>query len=295
MVDEAIAELEPNRRKVGLGVAVSSPLDTHAPGRLSNRILPAWSQVELGKLLFDRYGLPVLIDNDANLGALAEAWWGAGRGVPHFTYVKVATGVGAGHIVGGEIFRGASGIAGEIGHTMVAPSGRKCRCGLSGCLEAEVGSHAILAKAKERLEAGEPSSLMDVPDFGLSDLVAAAQRGDPLATSIISDAGTQLGVALANLVNLMNPARVVLGGRLTSAGDLLVRPLRRAMASRALATSVEGTEVRVSELTPGPVARGAATLVLQWALDNTQVLVGREPLPKPRASTRLLSIQPALR
>ncbi|MBX2800158.1 MAG: ROK family protein [Myxococcales bacterium] len=294
LIDAALSDVEDGRRVLGIGVAVPSPLDRSEPGRLSARILPKWVDTDLGGELYERYRIPVLIDNDANLGALAEAWWGAGRGVPHFTYVKVATGVGAGHIIGGEIFRGASGIAGEIGHSAVAPSGRLCRCGLSGCLEAEVGSTAVLAKARERLANGA-SSALSADDLTLSGMVAAAKDGDPVATEIITDAGQHLGIAMANLVNLMNPARVVLGGRLTSAGDLLVRPLRRAMAERALATNVEDTEVRVTELGRGAIARGAGTLVMQWALENAHVLTPTAPAPSPRASTRLLSGHSGLR
>ena len=295
LIDDALQGLDSPTRQVGIGIAVPCPLDADAPGRLSTRILPGWSEIDLGGHLFDRYGLPVLMDNDANLGALAESWWGSGRGVPHFTYVKVATGIGAGHIIHGEIFRGASGIAGEIGHSMVAQGGRRCRCGLHGCLEAEVGSAAIVEKARERLAANGTTSQLSEGSLTLGAVVDAAVAGDPLATELIREAGTSIGIALANLVNLMNPARIVLGGRLSGAGDLLVRPMRRAMQARALATSVEGSELRVSELSPGAVARGAAALVLQWALDKARVLAPRESTPDSRASTRLLSVQPALR
>jgi predicted NBD/HSP70 family sugar kinase len=291
LVDRALAELAGDRRKVGIGVAVPSPLNSFVPGLLSDRIFPSWAGVELGEVLHDRYELPILMDNDANLGALAEAWWGAGRGVPHFTYVKVATGVGAGHILNGEIFRGASGTAGEIGHTAVAPSGRRCRCGLSGCLEAEVGSHAIVERTRERLARAPSGALVGVEPLTLPAVVAAARGGDALAAGVIADAGRQLGIALANLVNLLNPSKVILGGQVTMASDLLLPPLRRAMAERALASNVAGAEVRVSDL-PHAVARGAATLVLKWALDHAEVLTTREPAPPPRASTRLLPRAP---
>ncbi|MEN0065583.1 MAG: ROK family transcriptional regulator [Myxococcota bacterium] len=301
LVESALEGVDGLRRQVGIGVAVPSPLDTDAPGRLSARILPAWDGVDVGRRLYERFGMPVLMDNDANLGALAEAWWGAGRGLSNFTYVKVATGVGAGHIINGEIFRGSTGIAGEIGHCAVTSKGRLCRCGLHGCLEAESSSHAILAKAEEALaEAGAQSGL-SADGLTIDRLVAAAHSGDPLATEVIADAGHHLGIAMANLVSLLNPARVILGGHITMAGDLLVRPVRRAMAERALQSNLEGTEVRVTELRPGAIARGAATLVLRWALDNAHVLVGPGPsrstsdMGWPKASTRLLSSQPTLR
>ncbi len=294
VVQQALGDLWDHRVPVGLGLAVPCPLDRHHPGRLSSRILPRWAGVDPAQWLYERFRLPVLVDNDANLGALAESWWGDGRGVDHFTFVKVATGVGAGHMIEGETFRGASGIAGEIGHSMVLPTGRACRCGLTGCLEAEVGSVALLEKAAELLDNGAASPLARIDPLTLEGLVEVARGGDPVATEIIAEAGHLLGIALANLVNLMNPARVILGGRVTQAGDLLVRPLRRAMAERALASNVEGAEVRISQLAPGPIARGAATLVLQWALDDARVLTGSASSDS-RASTRLLDPQPSLR
>lgn len=286
LVDAALLDVGPERTRVGVGLAVPSPLD--GQGRLSERILPAWRGIDVGELVYRRYGLPVLVDNDANLGALAEAWWGAGHGVDDFAYVKVASGVGAGYILRGEIFRGSSGTAGEIGHCAVAPSGRTCRCGLSGCLEAEVGSRAIVEKAAERLSAHPGSALATVSPLTLPAVVAAARAGDPLSIEIISDAGRHLGIALANLVNLLNPSRVVLGGHVTMAKDFLLPALFEAMSERALATNVAGAEVRISDLSHG-VARGAATLVLRWALDHAHVLerTHADPAPQPRAAARL--------
>lgn len=298
MIEAALEGHDPERRRVGIGVAVPSPLDTDQPGRLSARILPHWEGVDIGQRLYQRFGLPILLDNDANLGALAEAWWGAGRGLQNFTYLKVATGVGAGHIIWGEVFRGSNGIAGEIGHSAVSQGRRLCRCGLRGCLEAEASSHAILDKARERLAHDAPSGLV-AEGLTMDELIAAAHAGDPLATEVIGDAGRHLGIAVANLVSLLNPSRVILGGHITMAGDLLLRPLRRAMNERALQTNLESTEVRVTDLRPGAVARGAATLVLSWALDNAHVLVVPCPTPRaegwPKASTRLLASQPTLR
>jgi len=295
LVHAALSDVEPDRRWVGLGVGVPSPLDTDTPGRLSARSLPHWAEVDRGRRLYECFGMPVLLDNDANLGALAEAWWGAGRGLSNFTYVKVATGVGAGHIINGQIFRGSNGIAGEIGHCAVTSRGRACRCGLTGCLEAESSSGAILDKARERIANASLPTRLQADTLSIAGLVEAAHAGDPLATEVIADAGYHLGIAMANLVSLLNPSRVILGGHITMAGDLLLRPLRRAMSDRALQSNLEGTEVRVTELRPGAVAHGAATLVLQWALDNAHVLVGPDPRDTatdegwPRASTRLLA------
>lgn len=270
-----------DRRVLGIGLAVPCPLDATAPGALSERILPAWRGIRPAEHLHARFGLGVFMDNDANLGALAEHWWGACRGVDCATYIKVATGVGAGHLVNGRLFRGANGIAGEIGHTAVAgSSGHPCRCGLTGCLEAEIGSGAIVSQARERLVAGSPSALARVEDLDLAAIVTAAKAGDPLAVELIASSGRFLGVAVANLVNLMNPARIVLGGRLSQAGELLLGPLRSTVLERALRVSIDRVDVVLSALGDDHVAVGAATLVLEAALASP------DSFTQPRPSVR---------
>jgi predicted NBD/HSP70 family sugar kinase len=270
------------RRVIGLGLAVPCPLDSTEPGMLSRRILPAWKDICIGEELFQRHQLPTYVDNDANLGALAERWWGAATDTPCATYIKVATGVGAGHIVDGRLFRGATGIAGEIGHTTVTVNGgHKCRCNLHGCLEAEIGSASIVQRAREGIAAGEATRLEDDVNLSLAKVVEAALQGDLFAQKLIDQAGQYLGVAIANLLNLMNPARVIVGGRLATAGDLLLVPLRRAILDRALWTSIERADVVLSELGDSHVAVGAATLVLEAAL------AAPNNFTHPRQATRL--------
>jgi len=262
---------------LGVGVGVPCPVDANSDEQLSPRILPAWRGVRLGDWLYERLGVRVYLDNDANVGALAEAWWGAGRDTDHFAYIKVGTGVGSGYLIGRNAYRGASGIAGEIGHTTVDADGRPCRCGLRGCLEAEVGSPALLAKVREALDAGQDSSLCTAEPLDLRTLIAAADAGDPLANRVIGEAGVHLGVAIANLFNLLNPGRVVLGGRLTQAGDRLLVPLRDTVRERALSTSVERADISVGILAEDHVAVGAATLVIQQALAEPQLFLPQRP------------------
>ncbi len=261
---------------LGIGLGVPSPLRRDQPGRMSANLLPRWADIDLLAWTEARCGLPVRMDNDANLGALAEHWWGAGRGIADFAYVKVATGVGAGVIIAGDIYRGAGGVAGEIGHTAIDPEGPRCRCGLKGCLEALVGTQYLLERATERAACGKDRPRWAQPHPSLAGLIAAARAGDPAATELISTTGHWLGIAVSNLLNLVNPSRIVLGGRLTAAGDLLLTPLRAALDQRALWTSAEGAEVVISSLPQEAVALGAATLVLQDALsDPRPLLAGR--------------------
>ena len=261
---------------LGMGIAVPCPVDADSRHHLSPRILPAWRGVQLGTWLHERFQLPIFMDNDANIGALAEAWWGAGQDVDHFAYIKVGTGVGAGYVISGQPYRGASGIAGEIGHTTVAAQGRSCRCGLRGCLEAEIGFQTVLAKAQE-------ASGSDVP-LTFTQIIERAHDGDDALNSVIAEAGAHLGVAIANLLNLLNPGRVILGGRLTAAGDRLLGPLRHTVRERALSTSIDRAEILFSDLGEDHIALGAATLVVQHALREPQRFhVQRALAPTPIA------------
>lgn len=277
---------------IGLGLAVPSPVRAGEEGRLAPHLFPRWAGVDLAAHLAAVHRLPVHIDNDANLGALAEHWWGAGRGLSDLAYIKLATGVGAGILIGGAIHRGATGIAGEIGHTTIDPGGPRCRCGLQGCLEAYVGVASLVARAEEGLRGPERPAWAS-PRPTVQGLIASAQRGEPDARALVGSAGTWLGIAIANLLNLVNPGRVVLGGRLTEAGPLLLEPLRAALERRALWTSVAGADVVVSPLGDDAVALGAATRVLEDALSDPSFLLEPGGSPGPLPSTAGSARQPA--
>jgi predicted NBD/HSP70 family sugar kinase len=265
VVDELLLDVDVP--VLGIGLAVPSPVLDARSGELSADLFPRWRGIDLRQVLEEHVGCPVFIENDANLGALAEHWWGAGRTQESFAYVKVATGVGAGIIINGDIYRGASGIAGEIGHTAIDAHGPLCRCGLHGCLESLVGTQSLLQRARARAQTlPHRPSWADNPKLPM--LIHAAESGDDAARKLIADAGHWLGIALANLLNLLNPGSVILGGRLTKAGDLLLEPLRKAVASRALWSSVADTPIQMSALPGEAIAKGAATLVLQAALSN---------------------------
>lgn len=255
---------------VGIGVAVPSPLDPAHPDRLSELVLPAWRGRAGLDVLLARYDVPLFVDNDANLGALAEQWWGAGRGLSEFAYVKVATGVGSGHVIGGEIYRGASGLAGEIGHLAIDPHGGPCICGLRGCLATLVGTPALEARGRELLPEHPESPLASL-DMTIGAIEDAALTGDALACRIVREAAEHLGTALAGMLNLMNPSRVIIGGGLARVGERLLEPLRETVRARTLVGSLAASEICTSELGPRTVAVGAATLVLQRALYDSRL------------------------
>jgi predicted NBD/HSP70 family sugar kinase len=233
-------------------------------------VLPAWEGHlgldDLGTLL----GVPLMIDNDANLGALAEHWWGAGRGADDIAYIKVATGIGSGHVIGGEIYRGATGVAGEIGHISIDPQGKTCVCGLQGCLVTLAGGHALVERAAELAEAYPDSPLAGRP-CTVAEIEAAALAGDALAIAVAQEAAAHLGRAVAGMMNLLNPSLVIVGGDLARLGDLLLDPLRETILKRTLVSSVAAAELRASDLGPLAVAIGAATLVLKAALEDSRL------------------------
>ncbi len=259
------------RSLVGIGVAVPSPVDPKNPGALSEIVLPAWNGRSGFEVLQQKFGVPLWVDNDANLGALAEHWWGEGRGLSDFAYVKVATGVGSGHVISGEIYRGATGVAGEIGHMAIAPRrGPACMCGLRGCLTTMVGRDALRARTQE-LAASYPGSPLASGNGDAPRLEDAALKGDPLALAVVREAAEYLGIAMAGLINLMNPSMVILGGDLARLGDLVLDPLRETVRERTLVSSVSAAEIRTSELGPRSVAIGAATQVLKAALEDSRL------------------------
>jgi predicted NBD/HSP70 family sugar kinase len=252
-------------RLAGVGVAVPSPVDPRYPDRVSDVVMPDWQGVAVGAPLRERFRVPVFVDNDANLGALAERWWGAGRDVDDFAYVKVATGVGAGLIIGKQIYRGATGVAGEIGHLSIDPKGEPCVCGLRGCVATRLGSLALIARATA-LREEHPQTVLAGKELTITAIEDAALAGDALALQVVDEAAEYLGIAIAGMLNLINPGRVIVGGGLARLGELLLSRLRRAISSRTLLASIAPTEIVTSELGPRTVALGAATLVLQNAL-----------------------------
>lgn len=255
----------PRGRLLGIGVAVPSPVDPRHPERLHPLTLPAWRQEHRLGELRQRFGALVMIDNDANLGAVAEHWWGAARGIDDFTYLKLAHGVGAGHYVEGRIYRGATGVAGEAGHLSIDPRGPRCNCGNRGCLWTYVGVPHLMERVRTQ-RADHPTSPLHGAPLTLSALLQATLAEDPLAVRVVQEAGGHLGVAIVNLLNLFNPAAVIVGGSLARLGERVLAPIRQVIGERTFASAAMPVLLRTSELGEQSVAVGAATLVLDSLL-----------------------------
>jgi predicted NBD/HSP70 family sugar kinase/biotin operon repressor len=210
------AELAPDR-VLGVGVAVSAPVRSDSPGFASGVIFPAWAEIKVDEFLAARLGgIPVHLDNDANLGALAEATFGAGRTERNLLYVGLSEGIGGGVIVDGRIYRGQTGAAGELGHIVVNPDGQVCRCGNRGCLVTVAGGAALTAALRQTHGS----------EVTLDELIALAHARDPGASRLINDAGQAVGRVLASVCSVLDPALVIIGGELAPAGEPLLASVR---------------------------------------------------------------------
>ena len=218
---------------IGAGIGIPGPVDRAHGTAGSATILPGWIGLRIASEMQTRLGLPVEIENDANLGALAELTWGAGRDCSNFAYIKAATGIGAGIVIEGHLLRGATGTAGEIGHTTLDEAGALCYCGNRGCLETVASGPAIVQLVGR--VAGDTLSL--------SRIVELAVEGDLRCRRAIADAGREIGVAVAGLCNLINPERVIVGGLLSRTGEVLLQPLRESIRRHSVQAAARSVEV----------------------------------------------------
>jgi glucokinase-like ROK family protein len=253
LVHEVLADAGvPRDRVINVGMGIPGPIN-HRTGIVgSTTILPGWADVAVGQEMEHRLGLPVVVENDANLGALGEALFGAGRDAQEIVYLKVSSGIGAGMIVGGRIHHGAGGTAGEIGHVLVNEDGHVCRCGNRGCLETVAATRGLL----------EQLSRTHGTDLTIEDVIGLARGGDPGCRRVIADAGHHIGQAVAMLCNLLNPARIIVGGDLSAAEELLLDPLRGALRRYAIPSAAEDVVISTGSLGEQAEVRGAVALAI---------------------------------
>jgi glucokinase len=255
---------------VGVGVAAPGPLDIESGVVLAAPNLTGWRDVPLAAALAEATGLPVWVNNDANLAALGEARTGAGIGFDPLVYLTVSTGVGGGIVQGGRITTGAHGLAGELGHVVVEPGGPACNFGHRGCLEGVASGTATAALARARLEGGAPSRLLD-PAFGAGSPTAAqvaeaARAGDALAAEVLGRAGSALGRAIAGYLNVLDPARVVIGGGVSRSWDLLESAVLAEVRDLTMAWDHRRVDIVVAALGDDAGLVGGASYAFDRAL-----------------------------
>lgn len=244
----------------GVGVGAPGPLDRER-GVVVVAPNLGWRDFPLRDAISQRIDLPATLDNDANCATVGEWWQGAARGARNVVGITIGTGIGGGIVLDGQLYHGSSDVAGEIGHTTIDSTGRYCRCGNYGCLEAYASGPAIAQRAREALERDEVSVLRRMVDGALDRLTSAtvyeaAHHGDALALELVRDTAKFLGTGIANLLNTLNPDVVVITGGVTRAGDRLFEPLRAEVKRRAFRPAV------------------AACRIVPGALDGTAGMVG---------------------
>jgi len=232
---------------LGVGIGSPGPLDRDKGIVIITPNL-GWRDFPLRDRVQNGLRLPATLDNDANCATLGEWWLGAARGARHVVGLTIGTGIGGGLILDGKLYHGSSDVAGELGHSTIDSTGRRCKCGNYGCLEAYASGPAIAERAREALAGGEPSVMPAMVGGDLGRLSAAAvydaaQKGDRLALEVVRETARFLGTGVANLLNIFNPEVVVLAGGVTQAGDALLEPMRAEIRRRAFKPAVDACRI----------------------------------------------------
>ncbi len=256
------------RGSEAISIAAPGPLDPWKGIVHQAPNLPGWREVPLADILHRAFKVPVYLNNDANLAALGEHRFGAGQGVNDLIYLTISTGIGGGIISQGKLLLGAKGLAAEVGHMILEPEGPPCGCGGRGHLEALAAGPAIARRAVEEVEKGTETFITRLVKGELSKVTAkvvaqAAQEGDPLANSIFKEAGFYIGLGIANLLHILNPQLVILGGGVSKAGDLLFDPVRATVKARTMVSYQERLKIVPAALGADVGLLGGAAFVLK--------------------------------
>lgn len=235
---------------LGVGIGVPGPVDNKAGRVYYFPNIPGWKDVGLKKILEARLKLPVTVDNDTNLMALAELKFGSAKGAKNCLCLTLGTGVGGALILNGSLFRGSTCVAGEFGHVPVALNGPECNCGSRGCLERFIGNKRVLAKARRIFGKG----------ISLEELSQLAKRGERKAIVVWEELGYVLGVALSGFINVFNPDRIIIGGGLSGAGDCLFKKVRSTVKARAMKPHSKAVKILKASLGPAAGLIGAGVL-----------------------------------
>lgn len=282
----AVEEIRPRAETALLGLGIGAPGSIDPQGRRITMSVPqGWKDVPIADRLEERLGLPVLAANRAKVAALGEIWHGAGRGVANLIYIFLGRGIVAGIVIDGKLYFGSSGGAGELGHITVVPDGQLCGCGNYGCLHTVASEMAIIRLVRAKARYADDSLVSQLANGNLGQLttemlLSAAQQADPVVLETLAEAGAYLGTVIANLVNLMNPQMVVIGGPLARLGEPLLGPLRREVRQRALWDALAGLALVPSALGDEAGAIGAAVLFLEGLKSlPAGTLTARQPAP----------------
>ena len=262
------ASIKP-RQVIAIGIGVPGPVDFASGQLVEPPLMPQWDSYSIRDDLRADYDAPVWVDNDVNLMALGELWR-LKRTLPNFLVIKVGTGIGCGVVCHGEVYRGANGSAGDVGHICVDPDGPRCHCGNLGCVETMAAGPAIAREAAEAAQTGRSAMLAErlaqQGELTPQDVGLASRAGDAAANAIVQGSGTLIGQMLASVVNFFNPSHVFVGGGVTRIGPLFLAALRQSVYHRSLALSTRHLEILYTPLGDQAGLIGAGVLALQETL-----------------------------
>lgn len=267
---ELLAQCGLDASKVmGIGIGVPGPVNFQIGQLVNPPLMPAWDGFSIREALREDYAAPVFVDNDVNLMALGELWR-LKRTLSNFLVIKVGTGIGCGIVCHGEVYRGAAGSAGDVGHICVDQEGPRCHCGNVGCVEVMAAGPAIARMAVQAAEQGESAVLAErlrtQGRLDALDVAHAGRAGDAAANAIIQRAGNLLGQMLASVVNFFNPSHVFIGGGITHIGPLFLAAVRQSVYQRSLALSTRHLEIQYTPLGAQAGLIGAGVLAMQETL-----------------------------
>ncbi|HKJ39122.1 MAG TPA: ROK family protein [Anaerolineales bacterium] len=226
---EAIRSVWQDGEVTAIGIASPGPLDPYTGVILDTPNIPEWDNFPLVEKLTEQFGVPVHLDNDANMAALAEWQYGAGVGHHDLVYLTISTGIGGGVISSDRLLQGFHGMGAELGHMLIDPNGPPCGCGHNGHIESYSSGPSIVRYFNEQIDTGKKSSLQTHPNLGTAELAEAALTGDTLAISAFNQAGHYLGIAVANFLAIFDPSILVFGGGVSQVGDLLFKPFEESL------------------------------------------------------------------
>jgi len=266
-----------NKKIVGIGVGIHGIVDNK---RGVSIVAPnlGWENVNIAKLLYDSYGIPVFIDNNTRTMALGENWFGSGKNASSFFCLNIEYGVGGSFFINDKPVNGISFGAGEIGHTTVDINGKMCSCGNRGCLETVASVKALLKQAYEKYPENKTSKIYNgkeihsINDINPEDLYEAAKQGDELAIELVKKMGENIGIGIANIINILNPELVIINGEIISTGEILLTPIIETVKKRGFVNSVNSTGIVLSKLGNVAYLKGAVVLATQHIFDNPEIL-----------------------
>lgn len=268
-VQQLQTQVDFDRLLPAIGLGTPGLVDMHT-GVIKTAVDVGWFEVPIRAMVEEKLGIRTFVANRSKVGALAEYWVGAEQGAKEIIYISIGTGVAAGIVHEGRLYLGVNSSAGELGHSTILPDGPLCRCGNRGCLQALVSEAAIADRARTRLREQRDSLLWQLADHYPERVTAvmvfqAAEQHDPIACELVAATAQYLGIAIANLINLFNPERIVLGGPVGQDSQVLLAPLTAEVQRRAMAYPLSATQIVTSRLGADAGAIGAAVLVLQHA------------------------------